>query len=330
MKLRVLLLGLAALALAAGGAWYWREKTHDSPPAYIASGNGRIESEEIHVAAKYGGRVAAVLVDEGDLVEAGQVLARMDTRELDAALDRAKAEAAGAEHAVAEAKAQIAQSESDVRFAQQELDRALTLAKGGYATRERVDQRRSEYSTAQAALAATRARLAMAVHAVDAAEAERRRIAAQLDDSVLTAPRAGRVQYRLAQPGEVLGAGGKVVTLLDLTDVSMTIFLPTAQAGRVFIGSEARIVLDAAPEYVVPAKVSFVASDAQFTPREVETRTEREKLMFRVKVKIDPELLRAHLEKVKTGLPGEAYVLLGSNTEWPARLAVKLPPVSAK
>jgi HlyD family secretion protein len=108
----------------------------------------------------------------------------------------------------------------------------------------------------------------------------------------------------------------------------MTIFLPTAQVGRVFIGSDARITLDAAPALVIPAKVSFVSAKAQFTPREVETRSEREKLMFRVKVKIDPALLLAHVEKVRTGLPGEAYVLLGSGAAWPARFAVKLPAAS--
>ena len=173
-------------------------------------------------------------------------------------------------------------------------------------------------------------KLVSSERAVESASAEARRIQTQIDDSSLTAPRPGRIEYRLAEPGEVLASGGKVVTLLDLSDVYMTIFLPTAQAGRVFIGSEARIILDAAPQLVIPAKVSFVSAQAQFTPREVETQSEREKLMFRVKVKIDPAVLRAHMEKVKTGLPGEAYVLLGSNATWPERFAVKLPPVSKK
>ena len=147
-----------------------------------------------------------------------------------------------------------------------------------------------------------------------------------LHDAVLTAPRRGRVQYRLAEPGEVLAAGGRVLTLLDLTDVYMAVFLPTNQVGRVAIGAEARIVLDAVPQYVIPAKVSFIAAEAQFTPREVETRSEREKLMFRVKVKIDPALLATYIEQVKTGLPGEAFVLLGGGREFPERLAVRLPP----
>ena len=124
----------------------------------------------------------------------------------------------------------------------------------------------------------------------------------------------------------MLPAGGKVVTVLDLADVYMTVFLPTEQAGRVGYGAEARMVLDAFPELVLPASVSFASPEAQFTPKEVETRTEREKLMFRFKVKIDQALLEQHLEQVKTGIPGVSYVRLADGGEWPAHLAVKLPP----
>ncbi len=122
-----------------------------------------------------------------------------------------------------------------------------------------------------------------------------------------------------------MGAGGKVMSVLDLTDVYMTIFVPTAQAGKIFIGADARIILDAVPQYVIPAKVSFVAPRTQFTPKAVETRTEREKLMFRVKVKIDSTLLKEHIEAVKTGVPGEAFILLDKDKPWPENLAVKLP-----
>lgn len=320
----VVLLGLAIGA--GGGGWYWWQQQLNRLPEDIASGNGRIEGEEIHVATKFAGRVGKMLVEEGDMVADGQMLAQMDTAELDASLARAKAEVARAEQAVAEAKAQIVQRESEVRLARQELDRARVLSERGYTPRERLEQRISAHETAAAVLVAAKARLATAERTVDAAVAEARRIQTQLDDAVLKAPRAGRIQYRLANAGEVLAAGGKVATLLDLTDVTMTIFLPTTQAGRVFIGSPARIVLDAAPEFVIPAKVSFVASEAQFTPRTVETRSEREKLMFRVKVRIDPALLQAHIEKVRTGLPGVAYVQLGATAQWPERLAVKLPP----
>ena len=151
------------------------------------------------------------------------------------------------------------------------------------------------------------------------------RAKAVLNDSTLVAPRAGRIQYRLALPGEVLAAGGKVLTLLDLGDVYMTIFLPTKEAGRLSLGSDSRIILDAAPQYVVPANVSFVAADAQFTPKYVETRTEREKLMFRVKVQIPRDVLEHYAALVKTGIPGIAYVRITSDATWPKALTVSLP-----
>ena len=133
------------------------------------------------------------------------------------------------------------------------------------------------------------------------------------------------MQFRLAQPGEVLGAGGKVLNLVDLSDVYMSFFLPETVAGRIALGSDVRIVLDAAPNMVIPAKVSFVSATAQFTPKTVETASERQKLMFRIKARIDPELLQKHLNQVKTGLPGQAYVLAEPGAQWPANLQVKLP-----
>ena len=114
-------------------------------------------------------------------------------------------------------------------------------------------------------------------------------------------------------------------SLADLTDVYMTFFLPETVAGRVALGSEVRIVLDAAPNFVIPASVSFVASTAQFTPKTVETASERQKLMFRVRAQISQELLREHLNQVKTGLPGVAWVKLDAKAEWPQNLSVRVP-----
>ena len=179
--------------------------------------------------------------------------------------------------------------------------------------------------TAIAALNSATSQIQLSKAMIEAAVAKVESLKAILNDSTLVAPRAGRIQYRLALPGEVLAAGGKVLTLLDLGDVYMTIFLPTKEAGRLSLGSEARIILDAAPQYVVPATVSFVAADAQFTPKYVETRTEREKLMFRVKVQIPRDVLEHYATLVKTGIPGIAYVRIVSDANWPKTLAVSLP-----
>lgn len=324
-SLRGLLIVLIVIFAAAGGGYYYWQSQQSELPDYIASGNGRIEAEEIRVATKYAGRVDAVLVDEGDRVTAGQILAQMDTAELLASKAKATAEVARAQQGIAEAKAEIVQRQSELSFSQQQLTRAKELVKNNNISREQLDQRQANRDAARAGLSASRAHLTSAERGVEAAQAELRRIQVQIDDSVLRAPRDGRVQYRLAEPGEVLAGGGPVVTMIDLTDVYMNVFLPTRQAGLAFVGNEARIVLDAAPNFVIPAKVTFVADDAQFTPREVETREERDKLMFRVTVRIDRELLAEHIKRVKTGLPGETYIMLGDTHTWPENLHVNVP-----
>lgn len=303
----------------------WDRMSGNGLPADIVMTNGRIEAEQVLVAAKFAGRVAEVLVEEGDTVEAGAVVARMDTAELDAQLAGAEAEVRRSDRAIAEAEATIAERESERLLAVQEHERAAQLQQRGHGTMQELDRRLSQLNAAEAAHRAAEARLDVAEAAADAARADVARIRSLLDDAVLTAPRRGRVEYKLVQSGEVVAAGAPVATLLDLSNVYMTVFLPARAAGRVAIGDEARIILDPAPEYVVPAVVAFVAGEAQFTPKTVETADEREKLMFRVKLRIPPELLRAYESRVKIGVRGLAYVRTSAAAEWPASLAVKLP-----
>ena len=313
------------IAAVAAGYFGWQARRADSLFAGIAKTNGRIEAERVDIATKLAGRLKEVLVAEGDTVKAGQVVARMDTAELDAQLRESKATFRQAEQQLDQAIALLAQRQSELTLADQELSRSLELVGKGFTPQEKVDQRRSAKIAAEAAVRSAQAQIESAKAAIESAVAQSQRIQTQIDDSVLVAPRAGRVQYRLALPGEVLAAGGKVVTVLDLTDVYMTIFLPTKDAGRLSLGSEARIVFDAAPQYVVPATISFVAADAQFTPKYVETASEREKLMFRVKVQLARDVLEKYAEVVKTGVPGVAYVKVKRDAEWPAALAVRLP-----
>jgi HlyD family secretion protein len=100
----------------------------------------------------------------------------------------------------------------------------------------------------------------------------------------------------------------------------MEIFLPAIQAAQVKIGDEARIVFDARPDRAAPARVTFVSPEAQFTPKQVETRSERDKLMFRVKIQIPPDLILPYIDRVKTGIRGVGYVKYRNDLEWPAFL----------
>ena len=342
-------LGVLLLALGIGGYLAWSALSEPGLPAGIAASNGRIEATEIDISALSGGRIAEIRAAEGDFVRAGDVLVQMDVvqltaqrRQAEAQLHRAEigVETAGSLVTQAEAQRDAAQATVDqaqaaLDAAEQRLARSEQLARSNAVSQQVLDDDRARERQARAGLASARASLAAAEAgigsaraqvvdagaAVEAAKAAIEAVGASIDDATLTSPRDGRIQFRIAQEGEVVGAGGRILSLVDLGDVYMTIFLPTRQAGRLGIGSEVRLVLDAAPGVVIPASVSFVANVAQFTPKTVETADEREKLMFRVRARIDPELLSRHIEYVKTGLPGMAYLRIDRNAEWPAFLA---------
>jgi HlyD family secretion protein len=316
------------LAVVATAGWFaWTYLQEPALPEGFASGNGRIEATETDIATRLPGRLLEVLVEEGDMVVAGQVLGRMDTKSLEAQLKEAEARVEQARREHDQAAALVRQRKSECTLAQKELKRSRSIyAKdSSIISQDKLDRDVAAAEVAEAMCTAAEAQLAKAEATINVAIAEVERVRVELDDSVLKAPGNGRVLYKLAEPGEVLPAGGKVLTLLDLSDVYMTLFLPARQAGRVAIGAEARIIFDAAPELVIPASVSFVSPRAQFTPKEVETRSEREKLMFRLKVRIAPELLQQHIEKVKTGVPGVAYVRLDQTAAWPGYLHARLP-----
>ncbi len=341
------------MVVAALAYLLWQSSLPEKLPDGFASSNGRIEATEVDVATKLAGRILDELVDEGDYVTAGQEVAHMDIATLEAQHEEASAKLAMARTAVDTARSMLAQRESEKAAAQsvvaqreaehdlatKNLARGQELVKTGAMSKEDLDTRRANLFSAKAAIDSAKANVAAddaaiataktqiiaAEASVISAQATVKRIQADINDSTLKAPRAGRVQYRVDQPGEVLAAGGKVLNMIDLNDVYMTFFLPTDWAGRVKQGAEARLVLDAAPQFVVPAKVTFVADVAQFTPKTVETAEERQKLTFRIKAHIDPELLKKYIRDVKTGLPGVAYVQLDPQAHWPAHLEVKLP-----
>jgi HlyD family secretion protein len=159
---------------------------------------------------------------------------------------------------------------------------------------------------------------------VAAAQAEVERINSIITDLTIPSPRDGRVQYRIHRSGEVVNAGTRIVQILDLNDVYMTMYLPAAQAGQLTLGDEARLIIDPYPNSVIPAYVSFVATEAQFTPKTVETPSEREKLIFRVKLQIDPKVLVKNHARVKTGIRGMGFVRTDPVVSWPPNLEVRL------
>jgi HlyD family secretion protein len=294
-------------------------------PEGIVKTNGRIEATQVDVAAKYAGRLVDITVEEGSEVKAGQVVGRVSSPEYEAQLRAAQSNVERAKQSMAEAESLIDQRNATLAAAKSDFERGQELIGRQVITQQTFDQRRRNYEGSQASVQGAIAQRDQADAAIKSAQAEVERIESVLHDLVLVSPRTGRVQYQLARNGEVVAAGGKILTILDLQDVYMTIFLPAATAGRLEIGGEARIVLDPVPQYIIPASVSFVAADAQFTPKTVETAEEREKLMFRVKLKVDVELLKTFSRRVKTGVRGLGIVRTNAATAWPDDLQVKLP-----
>jgi len=342
---------LLLVVIFAGAYVAWRIFRPRGLAKGFASGNGRIEAVDFDVAAKSPGRISEMFANDGDFVTAGQVVAKMDTAVLQAQLQQAEAQEAEARNAVETALAIVSQRESERAaalavvthreaaqvVAEKTAERSLVLSTQHAAsvqeyeddlarqkeTTAAVLSAKAQVAASQATIIATRSQVLEARSAVDAAIAAENRLRVDIADGELKAARDGRVQFRIAQPGEVVAAGGKVLSMIDLSDVTITFFLPEAAAGRVAIGAEVHIVLDAAPQYVIPATVSFVANVAQFTPKTVETESEREKLVFRIKARIDPALLRKHVAQVKSGLPGMAYVRLDPSVPWPEKLIAR-------
>ena len=293
---------------------------------YVKAGQTLVQMQTNTLVAELEQANAQIKVKEAELEQAK---AQVEVEE--ASLAAAKA-------SLASAKSALAAKVSTMNNAKSRYDRSKELLEKDVTSRQTFENDEALYQSAsadvdaakadiqsaeadiqsvEAAIVSDKAAVQKAQAAILAAKADADRIQADIDDSTLTAPLDGRIQYRIAEVGEVLSSGGRVLNLVDLTDVYLTFFVPEETAGKIALGADARIVLDAMDDVAIPATISYVASVAQFTPKSVETSVEREKLMFRVKAKIDPALLKQYVEYVKTGIPGVAWVRLDEKEPWP-------------
>lgn len=333
------LLIAALVVVAIGGAYIWKQ-THKGADdlAGIAAVNGRIELERLDISTLYAGRVEKIFVDEGQNIEENQPLALLSSSESQSQVDSAraqieasKAQRQRAHESVARANAEISAQQQQVAVAKLELDNARKLRRDNLVSASELERRQANHKAALAALETAKAAKAEAQATVNQAEAAIAQAEAvyfqatsKNDDMIIKAPIGGRVEYKIAKVGSVLAVGGRVVSLLDLNDVYINVFLPSYQSNQVKIGDEARIVIDGS-DYVFPAAVSYVASEAQFTPKSVETTEERAKLMFKVKLKIPVEVAKQHAALLKGGMTAMGYVKYDADASWAERLNVNLP-----
>ena len=351
MKNRFILWGVL-VAAACGAFWFYSVFANRKPydPEEFVMGNGRIEATEVTISAKLAGRIEKIYIEEGDLVTNGQKLVEMQTDELRADLLKAKAALAQAVAAVKKAESTISVKEAEVLTARESIaekrsqlkgienkERRFKSAAAGAVPVTEIEDIETSILTHKAQLAsaeasakkaeaeveAARSSLEAAKADVEAQKAAIARIEVDIKDSTIVAKHDGRIQYRIAQLGEMVGSGAGILNLVDLTDVYMTLFIPEKLVGKIAQGAECRIVLDAMKEWPIHANISYVSSIAQFTPKTVETEVEREKLMFRVRARIPAENLKKYIEYARTGLPGVAYVRLDPEAEWPEFLQLR-------
>ena len=350
--MRKVLLAVLLAAAAGGGWWLYQQQESTALPDFVFHSNGRLELNRLDVASLYPGRVERVLVAEGDAVKANEVLVELSSAQSSGQLaaaqaatlraaelvQRARAGVTQAQQAVARADAEIAAYRQQQKVAKLELDNAKQMRREDLVSASELAKRQADLEratasvkAAQAARAEAQAAVAQGQAAVAEAEAGVKQAQAQADtaasadaDMAIRSPLTARVEYRLVEPGTVIGAGSRVISLLDPADVSMNVFLPNATVGGLRVGDEARLVLDGI-DAVFPAQVSFIASEAQFTPKAVETADEREKLVFRVKLKVPADVAQRYDRLLKGGMTGDGYVRRDSSQAWPLALEVRLP-----
>jgi len=327
MKKRLRIVVPVVLVLAAVATWLWLR--NGSADAGRITASGTVEATEADLGFQVPGRVEEIVPQEGDAVAAQAELARLDTDQLTAARDAAAAQLSAAEARLSELRRgsrpqEVATAEAAVRSARQRAEdagrdaaRTQRLFDGGAVSQQALDKAITAKDVADAALDQAEQTLAIVregprvetVHAQEAMVAQARanlaRAEATLDDAVVYAPFAGRVTVRHREPGETVGPGAPVLTLLDPDDRWVRIYVREDEIGRVQLGMGAEITSDTYPDRVYRGEVVFIGSEAEFTPRNVQTTEERIKLVYPVKVRITDD---ADFQ-LKPGVPADVTLL---------------------
>ncbi len=271
--------------------------------------SGHVEAADVLVSAKVAGTLESRAVDEGQTVSAGQELARIDTTDTRLALASARADRAQAEaelrlrlagsrvEDVREARAQVARAEADLAGAQKDLERMEGLLGAGSGTTKARDDARTRRDVAQSALDAARERLRRleagyraeekdaARARLEAADARIAQLEQQLEDARVVSPVAGIVTETLAEQGELAARGTGIVVVTDLASAWLNAYVAEPELARLRLGQEAEVVTD--DGQVRKGRVSFIAARAEFTPKNVQTRDERVKLVYRIKIALE-------------------------------------------
>lgn len=321
MKKRIVIAAVVLVLAAAGWGVYEWTRPDEEPGVLRVSGT--VEATDARLGFDAAGRIAELLVGEGDEVEAGQVLARLADDELRARSGQAAAGVAAVEatlrelhrgsrpQEVAQAREAVAAAGEELEQARREHARTATLYEGGATAREAFDRSATAVELAESRVAQAGERLALVREGPreEAIEAQAARleealaalaaVEARLGDATLEAPFAGRVTTKHRTVGETVAPGVPVVTLQDRSDRWVRVYVPEDRLGAVPLGASARITSDTFPGKAYRGEVSYLASEAEFTPKSVQTAEERVRLVYAAKVRVtgDPE------HELKPGMP---------------------------
>jgi HlyD family secretion protein len=323
MTRRRMIMAASAVAVLAVVAWLALTRGDGADPVVTAAGT--VEATEADLGFQAGGRIEEITVRDGDLVGAGQELARLESAELQARRSAAQAQLDGARAQLAElqrgarpeelrqARAAEAVARERMQEASRVLERTRALEEGGAVSREALEQARTAYEVARAQHEHASEQLGMVrtgvrterieaqQAAVRGAEAALAQVEAALSNAIIRAPFAGVVTVRHRQPGEAVAAGAPVLTLMDPNDRWVRIYVREDEVGNVALGQRAQVRagMDAGVTYA--GRVTFIASQAEFTPRTVQTAEQRVKLVYAVRVAITDDPQRV----LKPGMPAD-------------------------
>ncbi len=348
-----------AVVVLAAVWWFWLRQP--PLPEGLVQANGRIEGDHYTVASKWSGRIVELFAREGDQVEAGRILIKLDDAQLRAKLEQAQAalatskaqlksaqtsltvfkknvplRIASAKAAVDHARAALASAQATELQSRKDARRFRELLKSHTVEKHRSEQAelnwkvaKADYATAEAALTQAEKQLAeaelgweqitaredqVAAAAAQKSQAEAALMETQsiLDDLNIHAPATGMITTRIADTGEVVAAGSPLFDIVDLDKLYLKVYVAENNIAKVRLGLPARIYTDAFPDRPFAATVRYIASQAEFTPKEVQTPDERVKLVYAVKLYLDenPE------HRLTPGLPADAMIRWQENTPW--------------
>ena len=308
-------LALCLLVLIVLGFIYYHNLTKDKQE-YIIKGNGRIEGNETVISTKFAGQVVELKADEGDYVRKGDLLAVIDTRSLSAEIESDKMKLEEISKQISSIDGDIKAVKSDINLFEKEVSRTKALIKRSFSSQLELDRNTNSLEKAQAQLLVLESNRSALKASYESLKYLIKSKEINKEDMSIIAPTDGVILYRLVENGENLGANGKLFVMYNPDDLYMTVYMPSKLAGQVKIGDEAYIKLDAYKNESFSSKVTFVAENAEFTPKEVETQEEREKLVFRVKVVLNDNSDR----KAKPGMPGDGYIKIDNDKDWPSNI----------